>query len=362
VYRVGPGRSLRLPSQAAAAVRDGDVVEIDAGTYSGDVTVWQRDRLTLRGVGGRAHLIANGQAADGKAIWVIKGRHTTVENIEFSGAQVDDQNGAGIRAEGADLIVRNCYFHDNQDGLLGGAGDVFVEHSEFSANGADDGNAHNLYISNRVTRFTLRYSYSHGAKVGHNLKSRAHENFIQYNRIMDEAEGTSSYALDFPNGGRAYVIGNLIHKGAHAENRVLVRYGAEGFIGKDNELYLVNNTFVNDRPNGLFVRVADGTRRTFAVNNLFIGSGQRFEGAVEESHNVSASETALMDRARYDYRLRPGSAAIDAGIDPGRVNGVALIASREYRHPLQGAPRPSIGAPDVGAYEFDPTNPAVRTR
>jgi hypothetical protein len=361
VYRVGPGRQFRLPSEVAALARDGDVIEIDAGAYRGDVAIWRQDRLTLRGVGaGRAHLAADGQAADDKTIWVIKNRQTTMEHIEFSGAAVSDGNGAGIRAEGAGLVVRNCYFHDNQDGILGGAGDVVIERSEFAANGSGDGYTHNIYIGDRVRRFTMRYSYSHGAKVGHNLKSRARENFIQYNRIMDEAEGTSSYAIDFPNGGMVYLLGNLIHKGPRAENRVVVRYGAEGFNGKDNELYLVNNTLVNERPNGLFVRVAEGTRRTLAANNLFIGNGQRFEGAVEESHDLSASDAALMDRARYDYRLRPGSPAIDAGVDPGRVNGVALLPSQEYRHPLQGAPRPSVGAPDVGAYEFDPTNTPIR--
>jgi len=32
---------------------------------------------------------------------------------------------------------------------------------------------------------------------------------VLYNRIMDEADGNSSYAVDIPNGGRAYLIGNL---------------------------------------------------------------------------------------------------------------------------------------------------------
>jgi len=31
-------------------------------------------------------------------------------------------------------------------------------------------------------------------------KSRAYENVILYNRIMDEPDGTSSYNIDLPNG------------------------------------------------------------------------------------------------------------------------------------------------------------------
>ena len=160
---VGPGRTNANPSDAAGAAQDGDVIEIDAGTYVGDVAIWWANNLTIRGVGGYAHLEANGQHAQGKAIWVIKGNNTTVENIEFSGATVADRNGAGIRQEGAGLTVRHCYFHDNENGILGGAGDIVIEYSEFAKNGFGDGYSHNMYISNAAS-FTLRHSYSHHAK------------------------------------------------------------------------------------------------------------------------------------------------------------------------------------------------------
>ena len=67
--RVGRTEQYRMPSLAARAARDGDVIEIAAGDYRGDVAVWRADNLTIRGVGGRARLEANGEAAQGKAIW-----------------------------------------------------------------------------------------------------------------------------------------------------------------------------------------------------------------------------------------------------------------------------------------------------
>jgi len=88
VLIVGPGKARTRPSMAAADAKDGDVVEIAAGTYAGDAAVWTANNLTIRAVGGRALLNANGASAEGKAIWVIKGANTTVENIEFSEAQV----------------------------------------------------------------------------------------------------------------------------------------------------------------------------------------------------------------------------------------------------------------------------------
>lgn len=53
LLRVGPGEAYPVPSAAAKAARDGDVVEIRAGTYSGDVAVWLASNLVIRGVGGR---------------------------------------------------------------------------------------------------------------------------------------------------------------------------------------------------------------------------------------------------------------------------------------------------------------------
>jgi hypothetical protein len=118
VLKVGPTQRYTLPSQAARDARDGAVVEIDAGDYDGDVAVWRQNDLTLRGVGGRPHLRAAGRAAEGKAIWVIKGDRVTVENVEMSGARVPSRNGAAIRAEGAGLTIRNSRLHGNEMGLL----------------------------------------------------------------------------------------------------------------------------------------------------------------------------------------------------------------------------------------------------
>src|SRR5690242_10252189 len=149
VIRVGPAQAIATPSAAAKIARDGDTIEIDAGIYAGDTAVWFQSRLTIRGRGGRAHLRADGAAAEGKAIWVVKGAQTTIDNIEFSGAKVADRNGAGIRLEGPGLTVRNSYFHHNENGILAGQNlesDVLIESSEFAHNGFGDGQSHNLYI------------------------------------------------------------------------------------------------------------------------------------------------------------------------------------------------------------------------
>ena len=355
VLRVGAERELKRPSAAAQVARDGDVIEIDAGVYNGDAAVWRQHRLTIRGLGGRAHLRADGAHAEGKAIWVIKGNDTMVESVEFSGAKVPDRNGAGIRLEGAGLTVRDCYFHNNENSILTGsnqASDIVVEHSEFAHNGSGDGQSHNLYIGN-VRSFTLRFSYVHHAIVGHNVKSRALRNHITYNRIMDENDGRSSYAIELPDGGLSFVIGNVIQKGPATENSTIVSYGAEGLQHPLNELYFVNNTVVNDRSAGgrfLFLRAgADGAR---IVNNVFSGRGDLLSGPGELRNNVIAAKTDFVEPTDFDYRLKTGAAAIGRGVDPGNAYGFELRPTAEYAHKAGKRLRGDSGKLDAGALEY----------
>lgn len=359
VLRVGPGQSYPAPSAAAQVAQDGDVIEIAAGEYRDDIVIWRQDNLTLRGVGGRAHMRATRQIPytpgndreNGMGIWVLSGRNTRVENVEFSGASVPDENGAGIRANAPDLTVCNGYFHDNENGILDGEGEILVEYSEFARNGLGDGYTHNMYISSRTTRFTLRHSYSHHAKIGHNVKTRARENFILYNRIMDEENGTSSYAVDMPDAGRSYLIGNLIQKGPNADNSIVVAYGAESGSNPVHELYVINNTFVNDRSSGTFLSVLGGTTAR-VQNNIFAGNGQVLSGPGTLTGNLVSNTPGFVSQSAFDYRLTAASAARDAGSSPGSANGVSLKPGFQYRHAAQREVRPLNGALDVGAYEY----------
>ncbi|MBE7467018.1 MAG: PKD domain-containing protein [Planctomycetes bacterium] len=353
--QVGPTRLYKKPSEAAAVALDGDIVEIDAGIYLGDACAWTRHNLILRGVGtGRAHLIANGAHAQGKGTWVISGTNATVENIEFSGAAVPDKNGAGIRQEGAGLTVRRCSFHDNQNGILtsaNAASDILIEFSEFYANGYGDGLTHNMYIG-KVRTFTLRHCHTYRAKVGHLIKSRAETNYILYNRITCEATGTTSYEINLPNGGRSYVIGNLIQQGPSAGNSTLLSYAEEGATNAVQELYVVHNTFVNERTaGGTFVRVSGTPAQSKLINNIFAGPGTVLSGTGTQTTNLASSSPGLVNASGYDYRLTATSPALNAGSNPGTGGGYNLTPVYQYVHPLNREARTANGAPDLGAYE-----------
>lgn len=364
VLTVGSGKSYATPSAAAAVAASGDVIEIDPGIYQNDIVVWRQNNLTLRGVGGRAHLQGTQMipytpgvdTENGMGIWVTNGSGIVVENIEFSGAQVPDQNGAGIRANGNGLTVCNGFFHDNENGILGGGGEVLIEYSEFNHNGFGDGYTHNLYIDSAVTRFVFRHNYTHRAVIGHELKSRAAENHILYNRLMNE-DGNASYTIDIPNGGLTYIVGNLIQQGPNTDNSTIVNYGSEGLLaGRTHKLYLANNTLVNDRSaGGIFINAAGGTSAIQVTNNLFVGAGTDVSGpsgAITKLTNLVGSSADLVNRAGYDYHLTGASSAINQGSDPGSVNGFDLRPKYHYLDTAKRSARPSNGNYDIGAYEY----------
>ena len=363
--RVGPDKPYRTIRSAALAVQNGDVVEVDARLYSGDVATWSKSNLTVLAVGGgRAQLRANGAAEAGKGIWVVSGANITLDGFEFSGAAVPDRNGAGIRAQGAGtLVVRNCYFHDNENGILGGADSLVVESSIFDHNGNGDGHTHNMYIDHGGS-FTLRWSFSHRAVVGHNVKSRALRNYILYDRILDESDGTGSYSVDLPQGGRSYLVGNFIEQGPQSGNPAIVAYAAESASNGALELYVTYNTLVNDRTGGgTFLQLRSGTTAT-STGNIFYGPGTTWSGgssvAASRNHVAPAldNEPRFADPRAYDYRLtstspRGASGIVDAGADPGFApGGFDLEPHFQYVYEAGNQTRAPLGSLDLGAFEL----------
>jgi len=291
---VGPQGEVARPSEAAAIAGDGDVISIAAGVYEGDVATWTANDLTIRGEGGLADIRSGGRAAGGKGVWVIKGDDTTIEHISLSQARSQDFNGAGIRLEGCNLILRDSVLHDNQMGILTdhrGDCSLLIENSEIYNNAQRDLTSprigHNVYVG-RLGRFVLRGSYVHGALRGHQVKSRAMETIIEYNRISDDEDSAGSYLIDVPEGGSALIIGNLLQQNGMTENDTLVSFGAEK-QRPDSELKVLYNTMVNDDRQGVFVRNHTGGV-AIVGNNVLAGPGQALVGNGETDGNQALAE------------------------------------------------------------------------
>ncbi|MFO0559703.1 MAG: hypothetical protein U0269_16915 [Polyangiales bacterium] len=363
--RVGAGQMYTTLGAALTASRDGDVVEIVAGTYREEVVI-ARNNLTIRAAdGGRVIFDRTGMpvtAQGGKGIFIVDGANATIEGIEFVGAECTSNNGAGIRWQGTGtLTVRRCVFRDNQNGILGGnnaANIAVIENNEFIGNGRGDlGFTHNLYINEIAElRFVGNWThalYTAGADVGHLLKSRARANYVLYNRITAE-NNYSSYEIQLTGGGLAYIIGNVIQQGPMSRNSGIISIGGDGTQHPDVGVYIVNNTIVNDLGRGNFVTVnAHPMLPVRIVNNFIVGMGTLISGGTPTMmNNVMSTAPGFVNAATYDYHLMMGSPAVNAGINAGMGGAFSLVAANEYAHPRSTVTRMMVGAIDVGAYEF----------
>ena len=272
---VVPGQSLADALRRAA---DGDVIELAAGDYRGEVGVIEQRRLTLRGVGGRPVLHAAGRHAEGKAMLVVRNGDVQVDNLEFRGSRVPDGNGDGIRFERGRLTVLNCAFFDNQNGILTantGDAELVVRDSEFGQAPKRMRLPHLLYVG-RIARFTLSGSRFSGGAQGHLVKSRARVSDVRNNRLVDGPGGEAAYELEFPNGGAVTVVGNVIGQSAGTSNPALVAYGAEGYGAGPHSLLVSDNTLVNEASRAaVFLRVWE-TAQTLALrvaDNRLYGPG-----------------------------------------------------------------------------------------
>ncbi|AFL75531.1 hypothetical protein [Thiocystis violascens] len=284
---VGPDQEITRISEAARRAKDGDLVLVAAGIYRGDVAVWHQKALTIKSVGGTAVLVADGQDAEGKAIWVIRHGRFEIQGFEFTGARVPSGNGAGIRFEGGQLTLSDCSFHDNQMGLLTSNAEdaeLRIRDSRFADAPRQEGSLPHLLYVGRIARFELTGSRFENGYRGHLVKSRARSTELRYNWIVDGPEGQASYEVDLPNGGEAVLVGNVIAQSAQSENRALVAYGAEGLAWASNQLFVVHNTLVNQgKAPASFVRLwpekhaAEYRPTVLTRNNLVLGVGHPLE-------------------------------------------------------------------------------------
>ena len=316
---VGAGKPFAKLADAVSAAASGDTIFVQAGTYTNDFSTIYKD-LKIVGVGGMAHFTNTTMIPNGKAIFVVNA-DVTFEKVEFSGAKVWDSNGAGIRYESGDLIVRDSYFHDNQNGILAAsnlAGTITIERSEFARNGAGDGQTHGVYV-NGLAKLTVIDSYFHDTSIGHHLKSRASVTEVR-GTTLDDGALNSSYSIDLPNGGAATIAGNTLIQGASAGNKYMIHYGGEVATPAPGAVSIEGNTFINYRSAG-GVGVLNQTSKSIDLKeNAFYGVNIDAEGGpIVRADNAvgvlgKAGAQSIVGGAgldKIDYRFSPAAVTVD---------------------------------------------------
>ncbi len=322
-------------SAALVRVRANQTISLAPGRYVGDVGVLRVNGVTIRSAdpGNRAVLDAGGKSAEGKAILVIRGDNAVIDGLELMNAKVPSKNGAGIRLEAGNLIVRNSKFDGNEMGILSGDhryGHIQIIDSEFARSfRTDDPNilasgypSHNIYIG-RTEKLTLRGVWSHSLEGGHPLKSRARNNDIEAS-YFSTRKGTGSYEVEFPSGGNVRFAGNIVEQGIASENHTMFAYGFEiARFGNPppHSATIARNTFVNHLLlSGTMLKISQGTD-TLVLGNIWVGPGKP-----DAKGNEALRALSLKDYANCDFR--PVDEIVNA-------NAKTPTAQFEYIHPAK---------------------------
>ena len=282
----GAGFDYSTLSDAIAASQDGDVIQVQAGTYTNDFATIATS-ITIEGVGGMVNLVATEEPPNGKGILVIGTASTspnvTLDNLQFSGAAISDgdgADGAGVRYQSGNLTINNSYFEDNQDGLLAtpevnGTGTITINNTEFADNGVSDpsssgyGLTHNLYVGD-IAQLTIDNSYFYDPIVGNDIQSRAAATTVENSRI-DDPNGTGSYEINLPNGGDDLIENNVIEKASGAQDQgTFIAFGEAATVYANSSLAVTGNTVINDYGSGAsFVWNDTGTPVSITGNTTY---------------------------------------------------------------------------------------------
>ncbi|MEX2544781.1 MAG: right-handed parallel beta-helix repeat-containing protein [Phycisphaeraceae bacterium] len=256
------------------------------------------------------------------AIAVVHGEHVRIENNYIH----HNRNARGFRLTIADSVVTGNRLHKNGSTGIGFFGSERSEMTYNTVTGHTGVHANGLtvYANSRDILVEGNLSYSNGIAL--TLQDSANvtvrNNFLHHN-------------------GTVIGIWTGWHENLRIEHNVLV--GPERHTSTWVAALFTNS----DDIDGLYVH-----------NNIMAGSSGNLPG--EFSHNIytrigqSDDADNLPDGSQYvqdlrrlfenpaelDYRLRPGSPAIDAGLDLG------------IDRDLEGNPRHYGPAPDIGAYEY----------
>lgn len=278
------GRGYATLQQAVDAIGEGQgTILVAPGTYR-QCAVQEAGRIAIRAAE-TGTAIFESETCEDKAALVLRGDTAFVEGLVFTGMEVPDGNGAGIRMEAGQVTVSQSWFRDSEQGILT-AGDpqarLRIDRSTFSGLGTcenDAGCAHSVYVGDIGEVEVTRTRFEKGTG-GHYLKSRAARTVVRDSSFDDSAGRGTNYMIDLPDGGSGAIEDNRFVQGRDKENySAFIAVGAEGGRYSADGLSITGNDarFVPGlRRSSTFV--ADWTGDRLAIGENALGAGlKRFE-------------------------------------------------------------------------------------
>lgn len=335
----------------------------------------------------------------GRGGWQFSGaKNYRISGIVFRNCRTASFNSSGIRYYNTttNLYLKDCVFHQNDNGLTGGTqnSQAVVEFCEFNANGNTNASfsspTHNLYVYGGD--LTVRYCYVHDPVQGQNFHIRCRNATLEYNWFAraNSYDGDLMTDDDFSGPGpfsqTMTLRGNVIVQKTNPLNnsQIIAIYNDGGLANLTLNVRAYYNTFVGNGGNAAFVHVsnADGTQMTADIsNNILFGTTRpalientnaasvtgvnnwiRTNAVVGTSTSgnltgsIRSASPGFRNAAAQDYTLTNGSVCINAASPnvfglPGREYFSNEATNRQWR--IRNAAR------DLGAFESTTTHTPV---
>lgn len=287
----------------------------------------------------------------------------------------DYKNGdGGIYVSGSHNTVKDCYIGQTWGNGIALWGDhntlenSIVEHCNWQAERL--ANVSCPGDDNIIRGNTVRYGAREGIELGNDswVGKYARRALIQYNQVHDLGMLCPDGGLFYVNhqGGQKELAQTEIcyniwhdypdadfprpHGGIYLDNMSsgykihhnVIWNVISGIhmndISRDNnthDVYIYHNTIINCKH---AVRLNQGQKGSINTHNIIVqnnrSDGTEMEGTQVDHNRTDRWDNDFIDMRQRDYRLKPSSASIDAGINIPGINDDA------------------VGAPDLGAYEF----------
>jgi parallel beta-helix repeat protein len=322
---------------------------------------------TWEGDGSVAHWIVSGFEVHGAPGWGIDSR----------GSEEGHNRHITIRAN----RVHHNGLNSEKTGIFAAFSDyVLIENNESFANGE-----HGIYVNNSSDNFTIRGNHLHdNAAAGIHLNGDASfggdgmmsNGTISENNIHDNGDQGGA-AINMDGVEDTLVFNNLLYRnhasgiaifqqdGAACSRRNRIWFNTvlmpvdgrwaliiNGPDCEDNQIF--NNIFLSDHTWRGSINIANGQAPglnsdfNIVSDRFTIDDGETILSLAEwqtlgydANSFLAPADELFTSAANDDYRLRPGSPAIDAG--------KALPA---VTADISGTPRPSRAGYDIGTYEF----------
>ncbi|MHC4567092.1 MAG: right-handed parallel beta-helix repeat-containing protein [Planctomycetota bacterium] len=338
-------RPLRTIQKASDLARAGDTILVHGGVYREAVVLrfsgQEGKPIILRNYPGEQPVIQPGELGrqppgHGVLLQAQEGYQNPIGWITIEGLDVRYGHD-GIKLYNAhDIVICKCNIHENwNQGILGNGNRVLIDRCIIANNGRNKDTAQNLIhgIYAAGTAFTVTNNLIH-SNTAYGIQVAA------YDYKEDSMAGP-----EYAEAKNWLIANNTIALNKNRAGIVIWQDGVENCVVQNNIFYK------NGGVNGiLFYTQQD--RRHLIRSNIFYPPGDNLvateDNAYEATDNLQV-DPAFVDVTAFDFNLKAGSPAIDAG-----------AADRAPCVDFEGRPRPQGDKVDIGAHEFSPRSGPLR--